>query len=83
MLKKSESTEQPKLQPYLKPAVEAALQKQLDKAFTEDEGNHPDAERTRQPTITKISSAEFYEKVAEAMCRLGIRKKLKRVQQEK
>lgn len=77
MLKKGESTENPKLIPFMKPAVEDAMKKQLDKKFGEDAGNHPDAERTRQPTIVKTSSAEFYEKVAQAMCRKSIKKKLR------
>lgn len=75
--KKAESTENPKLQTFMTPAIEEAMKKQLDKDFREDEGNQPLALRTRQPTIVKTSSAEFYEKTAEAACRLRTRRKLR------
>lgn len=76
MLKRSESTEKPHLMYHMTPAIEDAMKKQLDKVSKEDEGNHPQAERTREPTITKISSEAFYEKVGEALCRARLRRKL-------
>jgi hypothetical protein len=75
--KQGESTEKPKRSFYMEPAVEAAMTKQLDKAFKEDEGNNPLAERTREPTLTKISSEAFYEKVAAAVCGARLHRKLK------
>jgi hypothetical protein len=75
--KKAESTEAPKLETFMKPAVEETMKKQLDADFRKDEGNHPQALRTRQPTIVKTSSADFYIKTAEAACRLRTRRKLR------
>jgi hypothetical protein len=75
--KKAESTEAPKLETFMKPAVEETMKKQLDADFRKDEGNHPQALRTRQPTIVKTSSADFYIKTAEAACRLRTKRKLR------
>lgn len=75
--KRAESTEAPKLETFMKPAVEETMKKQLDADYRKDEGNHPQALRTRQPTIVKTSSADFYEKTSEAACRLRIKRKLR------
>lgn len=55
----------------MKAAVEQAINKRLDKDAISEVGDNPLAEVEREPTLVKQSSADYWEKVAEAVKACG------------
>lgn len=58
---------EPNQQVHLPKIIEEKIKKQIDEAAKEPEGAHEMARVEREPTITKISSAEFYAAAGRAL----------------
>lgn len=77
LFKRAESTDNPRPVRPMKEAVEAAIQKKLDKEAREDSPAPGLAVQERQESVVKVSSWDFYEKVAQARDRLRFGRKLR------
>jgi hypothetical protein len=52
---------------HLPKIIEEKIKKQIDESAKEPEGAHEDARVEREPTITKMSSSQFYAEAGQAL----------------